>query len=524
LGLNFTLLHQPEGRIVACLGESIHLEESRNYELVFPLAMVPEKVSLDGLELQSLKPGYFHLETGFWVGNSSLCVHHASGVDVHAVKVTARPEKLTEVQWISMLCDIESSLGPASVGLEGVTHGHIGREGISAQFLVTALEPLVPSLVKALVQIIDSPRLLLSEAREQMPLHHVHRVDRETLRWVVEHADVQPWLDPWNKLELTGQEPTIPQSLAVEDLNHPVNRYVSWITKRVVNHLRETATALEAQSTEGLTDEWLKSRAGRLRNCADRLWRLWKGSFLSRLEPMPPSETVIQAVADDPTYARFHSLCRLFLSPRFSLNAETGLGAMTRPSYGIYEIWCFVALWKGLCHELQDWHWQADRVERILSLSGSGSGARIVWKGPEEQMLELEFNPVFAGYFARKEQSRWSISGERRPDFVVTYKRGTVEVTGRWLCLDAKYRVGRQNLAEAMSSVHIYRDSLRYESYGGRCCGAFLLSPNASQECEDWFSDEFAREHHVGVKVLAPGTHSDFSISRFICDVLSIYD
>jgi hypothetical protein len=524
LGLNFTLLQQPERRILACLGESIHLEENRSYEVVFPLVMVPEKVTLDGLELQSPKPGCFQLETGFWVGTSSLCVHHASGVKVHAVKVASRPEKLSEAQWMSMLRDIESSLGPASVGLEGVMHGHIGSQGISAQFLVTALGPLVPSLVKALAGIIESPRLLLRGASEQMPLHHVHRVDRETLRWVVRHADVHPWLDPWKRLELAGQEPTIPQRLTVEDLNHPVNRYASWMTKRVINHLRETATALEAQSTEGLTAEWLKSRAGRLRNCADRLWRLWKSSFLSRLERMPPSEMVIQAVADDPTYARFHSLCRLFLSPRFSLNAEAGLGAMTRPSYGIYEIWCFVALWQGLCHELQGWQWRPDRLNRILSLSGSGAGARIVWKGPKGQELELEFNPVFAGYFARKDQSRWSISGERRPDFVVTHRKITEGISGRWLCLDAKYRVGRQNLAEAMSSVHIYRDSLRYETFGGRCCGAFLLSPSASQECDDWFSDEFACEHHIGVKVLAPGTETNRSISRFICDVLLVQD
>jgi hypothetical protein len=296
------------------------------------------------------------------------------------------------------------------------------------------------------------------------------------------------------------------------------------MTTRVISCLRDTATALEAHSTEGMTSDWLKSRAGRLRNCADRLWRLWKGSFLSRLERMPPSEMVIQAVADDPIYARFHSLCRLFLSPRFSLNPEAGLGAMTRPSYGIYEIWCFVALWQSLCHELQDWQWETDRLERIFSLSGSGSGARVVWRGPKGQELELEFNPVFAGYFARKDQSRWSISGERRPDFVVKYKKGTEEVSGRWLCLDAKYRVGRQNLAEAMSSVHIYRDSLRYVGYGGRCCGAFLLSLNSSQECGAWFSDEFAGEHHVGVKELAPDTETNRSISRFICDVLSKYE
>jgi hypothetical protein len=58
--------------------------------------------------------------------------------------------------------------------------------------------------------------------------------------------------------------------------------------------------------------------------------------------------------------------------------------------------------------------------------------------------------------------------------------------------------------------------SLRYEGHGGRCCGAFLLSPSASQECKDWFSDQFAREYQVGVKELAPGTGKDRSVSKFI--------
>ncbi len=53
-----------------------------------------------------------------------------------------------------------------------------------------------------------------------------------------------------------------------------------------------------------------------------------------------------------------------------------------------------------------------------------------------------------------------SISGERRPDIVVTVS----SPAGRsFIVIDAKYRVGREWVLEGTESAHMYRDCLRWE-------------------------------------------------------------
>ncbi|MNV22606.1 hypothetical protein D3C71_1135850 [compost metagenome] len=55
-----------------------------------------------------------------------------------------------------------------------------------------------------------------------------------------------------------------------------------------------------------------------------------------------------------------------------------------------------------------------------------------------------------------------SISGERRPDIVITVK----SPTGRsFIVMDAKYRVEREWVLEGMASAHVYRDCLRWEGH-----------------------------------------------------------
>ena len=55
-----------------------------------------------------------------------------------------------------------------------------------------------------------------------------------------------------------------------------------------------------------------------------------------------------------------------------------------------------------------------------------------------------------------------SLSGERRPDFVVTLDNG--RLGNRWVVLDAKYRAGRENLASGLASVA----SLSFAAVAGR--------------------------------------------------------
>ena len=84
----------------------------------------------------------------------------------------------------------------------------------------------------------------------------------------------------------------------------------------------------------------------------------------------------------------------------------------------------------------------------------------------------------------------------------------TIEDKGQtsWLVLDAKYRIGFENLGDALGTAHIYRDSLRRGIQGERCVASLLVSPANTPKVAEWFSDEFRSEFGVGVIELNPGT------------------
>lgn len=157
--------------------------------------------------------------------------------------------------------------------------------------------------------------------------------------------------------------------------------------------------------------------------------------------------------------------------------------AAIRPSFTLYELWTFLKVERLLRDELVDASWSRKGYGNLLRLESSGTGARCTAMLPEGT-LRLHFNPRFRGYLKRGDRKRFSLSKERRPDLVLTWKPLSGEA--RWICLDAKYRVSPENVADALSSLHLYRDSLIYEPYGGRCRAAWILTPAKDPACDPW--------------------------------------
>lgn len=92
---------------------------------------------------------------------------------------------------------------------------------------------------------------------------------------------------------------------------------------------------------------------------------------------------------------------------------------------------------------------------------------------------------------------------------------------GSWFCLDSKYRVTVTNLSEAFESVHIYKDSLRYDGFGGRCRGCLLLSPSKTKDTDAWLSPSFSEEHKAGIWGLRPRVEGN-PLARFLCSQLHV--
>jgi hypothetical protein len=86
-----------------------------------------------------------------------------------------------------------------------------------------------------------------------------------------------------------------------------------------------------------------------------------------------------------------------------------------------------------------------------------------------------------------------------RPDLLLT-----IQAPGwrRFVLLDAKYHSSWANVLDAMTSAHVYRDSLRIGEQ--RPEAALLLLP-AGGNAKEWEEPDFQRDHQVGVAVLTSG-------------------
>jgi hypothetical protein len=242
------------------------------------------------------------------------------------------------------------------------------------------------------------------------------------------------------------------------------------------------------------------------------LERARRRSWLRDVTPAPVSEAALLGILDDPSYARLHGLLRRFVRPLFALHGDEGVQAPVRATYDLYEVWCFLAVHRALKRKLPGARWFRKGVSAERFVEGRGHGSRFAAEVPSGR-LELHFNATFPGYLTRGTSQRYSVSGERRPDIVATWKGAG---STRWACVDAKYRVRADKIAEALGSAHVYRDALRWDDCGGRCEMVLLAVPNMMPACAPWFSESFLRENGVGAVVAAPGVETEVLVERLL--------
>ena len=175
----------------------------------------------------------------------------------------------------------------------------------------------------------------------------------------------------------------------------------------------------------------------------------------------------------------------------------------TSPTWEVYERWCFVKIAKELKERYFDYHWnlQTNRRNADIVLSGQNG----------DREITLYFQPRFPA-FDQKGKSRFvSISQLRIPDIVLTIQNKT---DNRFIVFDAKYRTSRQNVLDAMSSAHIYHDSLRWDER--RPDAALLVVPTS--DFIPWLKDEkFRRRESVGIIAIVPGQPAEsFGLSDYL--------
>ena len=474
------------------------VEEARSYDI----RGVSEVRREDHPPLPQLGSGAFRLDVGHNVGRIALDWRAGAASGRATLHVQPRAEKLPPELWLNLVEDLEAWLPSVTVGLDGARHGDVGSAGVSAGWLAEALLPIVPLLVHAIETLLADLRVRVATRLEDQPLRRARQVRRETLTWIGRHPDVAQWLDGWSAAELSGSPPSVPLRRTLDTLDHPANRYVHWLLRRVVARLSEAADRLERIHGDDELTGWCRARAVRLQAASERIHVLVRRSVLAQVPPEPATEAALGVVLDDPRYARVHALARRFVSPRFALSQSDTL-ASVRPSFGVYELWCLLAVERSLTH-LPGFTWSHAGMTALLDPQGTGGSARVIGRS-SAGTLEVGFNSTFASYTARGTHPRWSLSGERRPDFVASWTPHDSTEAPSWIVLDAKYRVG-VNLVDAFRSVHLYRDALRWEGFGGSARAGVLLTPSRTADTDVYFAESFRAEHAMGAFELRPGT------------------
>lgn len=432
---------------------------------------------------------------GFYAGEVTAELARNSGARLlFLLDVSPDPAKLGRDTFRRMLDDLWAVDPSLVIGTEPATHqmGAIGQlEDPWAAFM--RLRQHAPEFLKALRQVCAHPRRTLRMRRAAMPLHRVRHVDRRTIQSIVRSPAVALLTDTETDARHGFAAHTRLDVPVVEDsLDSAANRTMLALVQAVLRRSRallerlgqDVAHAAESDTRTSLRRRWPTRRRFLVDLAADL-------HVISRRHPFAdvrrPEITAagLTAVAADPRYARAWSTG--WRAIRHGLESGSSTDRLwISPSWEVYERWCFVRLGQLLERLAPGWSWQHFRhPHRWL---GAHDGRRA--------MLTLQ--PIFP---ARDVATgpRWSVSRQREPDIVLFVDEP--DGTTRFVVFDAKYRVARSAVLDAMESAHLYQDSLRV---GARRPEASLLFVPRSGGTP-WLEDEtFQRAHRVGVIQASP--------------------
>jgi hypothetical protein len=440
---------------------------------------------------------------GFYAGRVRGVARRA-GRDVAelSLDVSPHPDKLGCDAFESMVEDLWAfdpslALGTEPATTETGTHGR----SVGPYVAFERLRRHGPSFVRALAGVAERPRRRLVRTREQVPAHHLRHVDVTTTLAALRDRDALACLQG----APTWGTPMFDAPTTRETLDSTPNRALAALVRdmraKITRLLRrgDRASARGEPASTTRTSElarWPERRRvlEELDCCLARAERKSPLRDVTRRELTAAGLTAIQS---DPVYARAWSTGWRAL--REGVDGDEYERHSLSPTWEIYERWCYLSI---LRREQSRSTSDAGGSWRVLR--GRFRGARIdrghALETPTGTTAVL-FQPIFPGRPGGRDVGPCSISLRRIPDIVVVRFDG--ESLRSWTVYDAKYRSGRANVLEAMTSAHVYRDALRWS---GRCPDeAVLLLPTLSG-VESLAARSYREAHGVGVEVASPPT------------------
>ena len=445
------------------------------------------------------RPGVWTWEPGFYAGEVEATLQDATGVCRGRWRLDVSPDisKLGRDAFIVMLKEISACDPTLVLGTEPARRqfGALGEHQNSIiEFL--RLRYRATDIEQSLRVLLQEPIRSLRTRRRLSPPHLVRRADRHTARSALHQPALLAAIGAIQPDDLPAFTKQPEQPLAdVPDVTYhydnAVNRCLFYSLRALIRRCKNLRDRLETQATQAdspIAQRWPE-------------WKKFLDSFHQKLKTLEhclpfPEVTKAEVTAAGLNAVSAHPLCARFW--RVSWEAlrhgvtgpEPADWLPLNPTWELYERWCFLALrrWlQELLPDAVDW-WDSSPFGADRLLNGQLSNGTTV---------RLHLQRTF-GSSKNRPREFWSISGKRRPDIVLDWQRGD---DSGFLIFDAKYRVTRANVLDAMESAHLYNDSLRMNQM--RPVASVLLTPACTEV--PWLeTPEFFDEHRSGVLPLHP--------------------
>ncbi len=495
------------------------LREAAEYELFFsmPGGSTPPALEMsDGIitpaELTVSPEGC----TGRW--NWSID-HYAGEVELRAragdtrpfsalLDVAPHPFKLGKHLHAELLMEVQEMAEGLAFGF---TAGHTplveearSAPAIAQYCLFNAFSPL---LAATFARIADRPHRRLRGFRENVALHQVRRCDAQTVVRAARSPHARSALN--GRGRSTGGDVRLNVHRMENSHDTALNRYVCYLLGCLMAGSQNLADALEVYrcdlpEVESRAHTW----GARMRETRRTFLAMGRSHFLENVPPRLADPSAMIAAARHPDYARFVKLCRMVLHPAVALGQADDTTITLRPTYELYEYWCFLRLATMLPELFPNMKWSSFGGTHPTGLLCAIPDGSTVLGCSGDCDISLTFQQTYR-HTPNHAPDPFSISTEFRPDFVLSVRRGTEQ---RLVIFDAKYRSSDFSIKEALRDMHVYRDAIRSEPTRSAVDAAFILVPDFRPGMSRFFDVDYRQKYEFGGFRLTPGGEHDPSL------------
>ena len=442
----------------------------------------------DGESVWGWSPGYF-------AGEVSAELVDGQGELLASYRLDVSPDssKVGRESFERMLEQIFAFDPALLFGTESAQFG-IGNQGQKADphLQYSRLRRYGDQLFRTLKQVAARPLVSLRRERTCLPAQKVKRLDRQSLHRLLRDPAALALLNPEADTSPYLAEVRFDVPSVYEDQDNPANQALAMVLYEVLRRCRQVMLAFEQLAGSERISESRSPLAPRLGRRILYLESLHRS--LRKLQGVPPfcnqrrrqvSVAGLNAISAHPTYARAYRFGWYML--RAGLQGATQDESLwITPTWEVYERWCYAMLVEQFQRLYPELKWQRH--------APSQRDDCIMWSGRSDD-LQIEIwlqvscptvdQPPYRGFS--------SISRQRYPDIALTVRRDGSE---HFIVMDAKYRSSRSAVLDAMSSAHLYHDSLRWRGRRPNC--ALLLIPRGGA-VPILEGSQYRRDNSVGV-------------------------